>query len=33
MDDLMWIAILAGLALLGFGLIGLLAGPDEGAGA
>jgi hypothetical protein len=32
MDDLIWIAILAGLALLGLGLIGLL-GTDEGAGA
>lgn len=32
MDDLMWIAIMAGLSLLGFALIGLL-GTDEGAGA
>jgi hypothetical protein len=33
MEDLMWIAILAGLGLLGFGLIGLLGHADEGAGA
>lgn len=33
MDDLMWIAILAGLCLLGITLIGLLANPNEGAGA
>lgn len=32
MDDLIWIAIIAGLSLLGFALIGLL-GNDEGAGA
>lgn len=33
MEDLMWIAILAGLSLLGLGLIGLLGDVDEGAGA
>lgn len=31
MDDLMWLAILLGLAIVGFGYIRLLAIGDEGA--